>query len=287
MIHTPPRVTSMPRAQLIQLADYSSIAFAQVGSGEPIVLVHGALCDYRYWEPQFIPLASKNCVLSLSLSHYFPTRDLNHSFTFNWNTHVQQIVQFIDIVAREPVHIVAHSRGAYLAFHLAHRFPGRLRSMTLIDPIGFTKNGEILDCYASLCQMNTLHTRAAGLINKGEVDAGLALFVDSVSCQGTWAQSPDKFKTIVRDNAHTLWLQIIDQIPDFSAHEASEITLPIMLVVGEKSPSIFHQNIECLRKHVKGASQITMAGVSHGMNLADPHTFNRLVLNFIRENSQT
>ncbi|UDG82658.1 alpha/beta hydrolase (plasmid) [Candidatus Vallotia lariciata] len=276
----------MPHTQLVELADCSSVAFAQAGSGEPIVLIHGSLCDYRYWGPQFIPLAAMHRVLSLSLGHYFPTRELNRTLPFSWNSHVQQIVQFIDEIVREPVHVVAHSRGAYLAFHLARSFPERLRSVTLADPSGFVQNDEMVDYYALMCRIKTLHTRVMGLISQGETDAGLALFVDSVSCQGTWARSPDGFKKMIRDNAHTLWPQIMDQVPVFLTCDAREITLPVMLVVGEKSPSTFHRNIKWLHQHITGACKITIFGVSHGMNLAYPRAFNQAVLDFIKVNSR-
>ncbi|CAG7605175.1 alpha/beta fold hydrolase [Candidatus Vallotia tarda] len=272
----------MLNAQLIKLDDYSSIAFAQAGRGEPVVLVHGSLCDYRYWEPQFVPISSINRVLALSLGHYFPTRELNRSLPFSWRVHIQQIIQFIDDIVCEPVHIVAHSYGAYLVFQLAHCFPERLRSITLADPSGFIKHSD-----ASSYQRNTLHTRVIELIQQSKIDAGLELFVDSVSQKGTWARSADRFKIMARDNAHTLWPQILDQVPVFSEHDARKILLPVMLVLGEKSPFIFHQNIKWLHKYINNSFKTTIAGVSHGMNLTHPRAFNQVVLDFIKVNSRT
>jgi pimeloyl-ACP methyl ester carboxylesterase len=277
---------AMPHAQTITLADGASVAFAQAGSGEPIVLVHGSLCDYRYWEPQFAPLASTHRVLSLSLGHYFPTRELNCALPFSWNAHVQQIAAFIDEVVREPAHVVAHSRGAYLAFHLARRFPDRLRSVTLADPGGAVQGSDAPGVQAA-GKDNPLRARAVALIEQGEVDAGLALFVDSVSRPGSWMQSPYGFKTMARDNAHTLRPQMAERMPAFAAHEAGAITVPVLLVGGEKSPSIFHRNIEWLHQRIDGARQMTITGASHGMNLAHPRAFNRAVLDFVNAQGRT
>ncbi|UDG82625.1 alpha/beta fold hydrolase [Candidatus Vallotia cooleyia] len=269
-------------AQSVTLNDDSSIAFSQMGMGEPIVLVHGSLCDYRYWGPQFVPLAATHRVLSLSLGHYFPTRELNCMLPFSWNTHVWQIAEFIDNVVCEPAHIIAHSRGAYLAFHLALRFPDCLRSITLADPGGAAQRRDVLaSVQKEIGLINALHSRSVALIEQGELDYGLALFIDSVSSAGSWAKSPKSFKTMARDNAHTLRQQISEQMPDFSAHEAKQITLPVLLIGGEKSPSIFHRNIAWLHKNIDDARQITIAGASHGMNLANPYAFNRAVLEFI------
>ncbi|KAG0165425.1 hypothetical protein DFQ28_009487 [Apophysomyces sp. BC1034] len=276
---------ALPHAQPITLAGGASVAFAQAGSGEPIVLVHGSLCDYRYWQPQFAPLAATHRVLSLSLGHYFPTRELNDTQPFSWNAHVEQIAAFIDSLVREPAHVVAHSRGAYLAFHLARRFPDRLRSVTLADPGGAVQDGDASGAQEAAGNVNALRARAVALIAQGDVDAGLALFVDSVSRPGSWAQSPREFKAMARDNAHTLRPQVAEQMPAFAAHEAAAITVPVLLVGGGKSPSIFHRNIEWLQQRIDGARQMTIAGASHGMNLAHPHAFNRTVLDFIDAHS--
>ncbi|MCG1042718.1 alpha/beta hydrolase [Mycetohabitans sp. B8] len=277
---------AMPYAQTITLANGASVAFAQAGSGEPILLVHGSLCDYRYWEPQLAPLASTHRVLSLSLGHYFPTRELNRALPFSWNAHVQQIAAFIDEVVCEPAHVVAHSRGAYLAFHLARCFPDRLLSVTLADPGGAVQGSDAPGAQAA-GKVNTLRARAVALIEQGEVDAGLALFVDSVSRPGSWAHSPYGFKAMARDNAHTLQPQIAERMPAFAAHEAGAIMVPVLLVGGEKSPSIFHRNIEWLHQHIDGACQMTITGASHGMNLAHPRAFNRAVLDFVDAHGRT
>lgn len=284
-----PRATASPAlqsdmlaAQPVTLACGTTLACVQAGSGEPIVLVHGSLCDYRYWQPQIAPLAATHRVFSLSLAHYFPTREPNITLPFSWTAHVEQIAGFIESIVREPAHVVAHSRGAYLAFHLARRFPQWLRSVTLADPAGAIEADATRGAQAATGSVNALRARTVALIAQGDVDAGLALFVDSVSRPGSWAQSPRDFKMMARDNAHTLGPQFADRTPAFAAQEAAAIAAPVLLIGGEKSPSIFHRNIEWLQQRIRGARQMTIAGASHGMNLTHPRAFNRAVLDFIK-----
>ena len=48
------------------------LACQVAGQGVPLVLVHGSLCDYRYWQGQFAALSARYHVVAPSLRHYFP-----------------------------------------------------------------------------------------------------------------------------------------------------------------------------------------------------------------------
>jgi hypothetical protein len=48
------------------------MAYIERGSGPTVVLVHGALNDYRTWAPQVEPLSSRFHVVAVSLRHYYP-----------------------------------------------------------------------------------------------------------------------------------------------------------------------------------------------------------------------
>jgi pimeloyl-ACP methyl ester carboxylesterase len=127
-----------------------------------------------------------------------------------------------------------------------------------------------------------LRARAAQLIEAGEVDAGLQLFVDSVSRPGFWAKSTAAFRTMAIDNAHTLAPQFRDPLPAYVRDDAAGVHCPVLLIDGEKSPDMFHRVVAALDTWLPDARRATVRGASHGMNLARPAAFNRYVDEFIR-----
>jgi hypothetical protein len=52
------------------------MAYAEQGSGPTVVLVHGAMCDYRCWSPSMPALSKNYRVVSVSLRHHYPVERL-------------------------------------------------------------------------------------------------------------------------------------------------------------------------------------------------------------------
>ena len=50
------------------------MAYAENGTGTPVVLIHGSLLDQRYWAPQMERLDEHYRVIAPSLRHYWPAR---------------------------------------------------------------------------------------------------------------------------------------------------------------------------------------------------------------------
>ncbi|MDE1181624.1 alpha/beta hydrolase [Paraburkholderia sp.] len=254
--------------------------YVEAGEGEPLLFVHGSLCDYRYWQPQLSGLSKRYRCISVSLTHYWPVTDTQEGLPFSWSQHADDLAEFIERFGAGPMHVVGHSRGGCVAFHFARRHAQHVRTLTLADPGGPLQIAGRAP--AALPEpVNALRARAAQLIEDGDVDAGLQLFVDSVSRPGFWEKSTTGFRRMATDNAHTLARQFRDALPAYVPEEAAEIRCPVLLIDGEKSPLMFRRTAEALVTWLPDARRNTVAGASHGMNLAHPSAFNRFVDEFI------
>ncbi|CAN0627337.1 AB hydrolase-1 domain-containing protein [Burkholderia multivorans] len=248
--------------------------YARAGNGPAVLFVHGSLCDFRFWQPQLNGLAAHFDCIAPSLTHYWPGPHAPSLPAFGWRAHVDELGAFIQRLGVAPVHLVGHSRGGYVAFHVAAHFPALVRSLTLADP-GGSLAGATPDGVPTPLEVKRLRSRAAALIADGQVDAGLELFVDSVSRPGTWKKSPHAFRLMAADNAHTLAMQLRDALPPYAEADAQHVRCPTLLIDGEKSPKAFHANVDALSRWMPNATRITIPGASHGMNLARPGAFNR------------
>lgn len=268
--------------RFIALDSGLQMPYVERGAGPLVLFVHGSLCDYRYWQPQLAALSAHYRCVAVSLTHYWPLADLPPPAPFSWSRHVDELAVFLEKLDAGPAHVVAHSRGGAVAFQFALRHPQHLQTLTLADPGGpVSAPGQP---HAVLPDtVNALRARAAQLIERGDAEAGLQLFVDSVSRVGSWAKSTPAFRAMALDNAPTLPLQFQDPLPAYRREDAWSLRCPTLLIDGEKSPDLFRRNVTMLEGWVPDVRRYTIRGASHGMNLAHPRAFNAHIDEFIRE----
>lgn len=251
----PSALANPPKPKVARLTRQYSIAYLEAGRGEPVLLVHGSLCDYRFWQPQMNTLAADFHLLAPSLAHYYPVLPSAALVPFGWQAHLDQLVALLSQLPQRPVHLVGHSRGGCIAWQLALRLPDRIRSLALFDPAGMSPDASLL----------ALRRQAVALIDAGDVDAGLKIFVDSTSRPGIWSRSPPRFQQMARDNAATLAPQMNDPLPPYTAQEAGKLGCPVLLVDGEKSPAMYQETVATLAGWMPAARRVTIKGASHGM----------------------
>ncbi|MDF3085648.1 alpha/beta fold hydrolase [Burkholderia sola] len=275
-----PSVLANPDLQFATLSSGISLPYVERGGGAPMVFVHGSLCDYRYWDPQLAALSAHYRCIAPSLSHYWPAVEAGIQDEFSWQNHVDELAEFIDALDLGPVHLVGHSRGGSVAFNVARQHPHLVESLTLADPGGPLQQPGVREAALPAAAL-ALRTKAVNLIDRGEVEAGLEMFVDSVSLPGAWKKSTSRFRTMAIDNASTLPKQLRDPLPAYSQHTAGDIACRTLLIDGQRSPKMFRHNVDTLSQWIGNAQRQTVAGASHGMNAASPTVFNRYVHEFV------
>ena len=108
-----------------------SIAYRRVGSGPPLVLLHGFLCDSRVWRPQLDELADEFDVVAWDAPGAGASPDPPDGFGLaGWATCCADLLEELGL---GPAHIVGLSWGGLLAQGLFRVAPERVRSLVLAD----------------------------------------------------------------------------------------------------------------------------------------------------------
>jgi pimeloyl-ACP methyl ester carboxylesterase len=253
----------------------ADLAHVRLGAGSPLVLVHGSLCDLRYWKAQMQALARDFLVFSISLPGYWPDNGDGRLTTFSAEAHADALAAFIGRHCGGRANVVGHSRGGRVAFDLARRHADKVQALVLADP------GLVLD--ESGDRRDDFRQRALRHIEAGDIERGLALFVDTVSGKDTWRRMVPWFRQMAMDNASTLFGQVCEAPYLLTEAGARALDKPVLLVGGALSPPPYPDILAALHDWLPDSQYLRIPGSSHGMNLGNPRAFNEAVRRFLAQ----
>ena len=259
--------------------------YVDIGTGAPIVCVHGSTSDFRTWGPVMGPLSKNNRLIVPSLRHYFPEQFDGKAATFNIAQHVEDVIAFIEALNLGPVDLVGHSRGGHISFRLALKRPDLIRKLVLAEPGGVLDpslapaptDGSAPAAAGSRGHVNS----AAELIAAGDVDGGLRLFREGIDGPGAWEALSEVDKQTRRDNAMTLVAQVNEGRQPYTRAEAEAISLPTLLVMGANTPGVLPVTARTMAATIPGAQLFVVPDAKHGMFAAQPPIFCKAVLGFL------
>lgn len=257
------------------LVDGTPLHYQEAGSGPPLLLIHGSLCDCRYWQAQIGPFARTHRVIAPSLRHYWPGGPQAEA-PFSVASHADDLAALLDEQGLARVHVVGHSRGARVALALALQHPARVHGLVLADPSVVWRDRPAPPPSPAL-------TQARAALDRGDPEGALGAFVDAVNGPQTWSRMVEGFKRMARDNAGTLPLQTAEPAAPLDTADVAALAHPMLLIGGAAGPARYAQVQDALQALLPAARRVVIDGAAHGMNLAKPHSFNTAVLAFLRE----
>ena len=112
--------------------DGARIVYAEAGSGEPVVLLHGYPESRLTWRHQFEALARTHRVIAPDwLGWGESDRPLELSYLYD--EEVERVGRFLDAVRAPRASFVAHDYGGHLALGLAARHPQRFLRLLVLN----------------------------------------------------------------------------------------------------------------------------------------------------------
>ena len=112
----------------------------RVGSGEPLVLIHGFSCSPVVWQPVLGGLQDSFEILAVALTGHAGGPELPAGTPASVSALVNGVEREIDECGFDTAHIAGNSLGGWIALELARR--GRARSVIGLSPAGGWERGS-------------------------------------------------------------------------------------------------------------------------------------------------
>jgi pimeloyl-ACP methyl ester carboxylesterase len=259
------------------------LSYLEEGRGTPVVFVHGAACDLRYWEPQRAAFAREYRFIAYSHRYHGTGPWPDDGKLYFAETHAADLAAFISGLKAGPVHLVGLSYGGLVAAMAAIKEPGLVRTLTLAEPSLFSVLAEAADGKQFLGQWNKDAEPMVAAIKAGDY-AGATRHLTALVTGGRpedFDRMPAPLRELLLDNARTLPLLLAGQPPNVTCERLRGIKAPTLVVRGERTPPIFSRTNEEVGKCIAGSRLVTIPNASHPMSYDNPVAFNDAVLAFL------
>ncbi|MCW7943937.1 alpha/beta hydrolase [Streptomyces hygroscopicus] len=112
-----------------------TVSYARVGSGEPLLLLHGIGHHRQAWDPVVHILAAERDVIAVDLPGFGASPALPDGLAYDLSTVVPALGSLCEALEIDRPHVAGNSLGGLLALELGR---GKLvRSVTALSPAGF------------------------------------------------------------------------------------------------------------------------------------------------------
>jgi pimeloyl-ACP methyl ester carboxylesterase len=259
------------------------MAYLEIGTGRPLVCVHGTLGDFRTWSAVMGPLSKSHRVISVSLRRFFPEHWDGVGGDYLMAQHVADTIGFIEKLGDGPVDLMGHSRGGHISFRVAQQRPDLLRRLVLAEPGG--ELDATLDPTAAgpgPSQRAARFAATAAKVADGDIEGALKLFFETIEGDGAWGRLAAAPKQQLRDNVFTLIGQAGENRKPYSRAEARAINTPTLFVGGAATQGSLPAVLRALAAQVPGAKTAMIEGCGHWMFEQAPQDFSAIVTEFLK-----
>lgn len=229
------------------------IDFATYGAGPPLVLLHGGLSSSLDWIAEIPELAGKYQVIVIDLRGHGASTIGSEEFSYRLlASDVASVLDKLDI---DRASIAGWSDGGNVGLLFALDFPSRIDRLVAVSA-NFHPEGIVQDVMQGILEAPE---------QTGSVVARWLYHLQS--------PSPERWPELQR-RVTNMW----QNYPTLSAEDLRDISVPTLLVVGEKD-DIDREHSETMAKAIPNARLLVMPGVGHSIPRDAPEA---LVANMIR-----
>jgi len=171
-------------------------------------------------------------------------------------------------------HLVGHSYGGAVALQMALRWPDRVKTLTLFEPVRFALLLAEREHEAVGDAIVGVGRRIGWHVLSGRLEEAAALFVDYWSGTGAWAGLPAARRRAVAERMPKVRAEFEALFADTEpAWSYGTLKMPLRLITGSTSPLPAHRVVDVIARACPQAEVVRLDGVGH----MGPITHARLV----------
>lgn len=259
----------------------TQIHYEVMGTGHPLVLLHGGYLDKRMWDDQFEVFAEYYKVVRCDIRGF--GKSALPQIPYADRQDLYALLRFLNI---ECTYLLGLSLGGEVSIDFTLEHPEMVDALVLSgSPIpGYPH--EVMFTPQQLQEQIQRWSPFAIAMRARDIPA----MIDHLMDDPTLMPSPlyPAARQRVRENlAEYNFAFVLDPAPRQelvpTAYERlSEIHVPTLIIVGSEDHFQLHKSAEKLEQDIVSAKRVTISATHHMPNMEKPEEFNEIVLGFLQ-----
>jgi pimeloyl-ACP methyl ester carboxylesterase len=272
--HSKDRRESMP---FIQVEDLT-IHYEMVGSGHPLVILHGLGNNSQSWKKQLASLSEQFTVIAWDAPGYGKSSDPKEELK-DFSQFADVLKGFIEGLNYETVNLLGHSMGSAIALGFCKRYPQMVDKLIIANATrGAAALSEVENEFRLKNRLNNIDTLDPKELAKLRVKELLAPEHDPAV-----KKEAERIMSQVRPMGYrsvAYSLSNLNQM-DFLA----QIKVPTLVICGEMDKATPVSESKVFHEHISDSKMVIIPKTGHLCYQEDPVSFNSAVLDFLCEQS--
>lgn len=242
------------------------------GDGDAVLMIHGLGGSSNVWAP-VLPAFARCKTVRPDLPG--SARSDRVEGPLSIERFVQAMRRVASAAGFERAHVVAHSLGTIVAFHLAATAPHLVRSLALFGPLlapadairpGIRARGE--------------KARSEGVAGMQEIANALAQAATSSETKAKRPVTVALVRELVMRQPPDGYARTCDALADARAADTSQIACPVLLVTGDEDAVAPAGSVRQIAERIPGCRLEILRGCGHWTTIEKPDECNEALRRF-------
>jgi pimeloyl-ACP methyl ester carboxylesterase len=250
------------------------------GEGHPLTLVHGGLVDRRLWDDQFDVFAQHYRVIRYDIRGFGDSDSVQSGLApYSLEQDLYELLRFLGV---EKTYLMGLSLGGAIATNFTLEHPEMVDALILV--------GSGLEGFEASEESKQKWAEFEEIFEKGDVEQIVEL-ENRIWTDGP-NRTPDQVNPTVRARVHEMNMHNFaimnpeaprpQELEPPAITRLSEIRVPTLIIVGDEDVRDILTIADILEKGIPGAKKVSIPNTAHHLNMEQPETFNRIVLEFLK-----
>jgi pimeloyl-ACP methyl ester carboxylesterase len=252
------------------------VIYRTVGSGPPVVLIHGMVNSSRHWEDVALRLADRYQVIAPDLIGHGDSARPRGDYSLG--AHAASIRDLLAAIGVDRATIVGHSLGGGVAMQFFYQFPQRVERLALVSSGGLGREVSPLLRGAALPGVSALLAAAANPQVLAALRASGTRLQERGNRKGVYLQQIARaLRPLEHSDARKAFLHTLRSVIDVRGQRVSArdrlyllSEFPTLVVWGERDNTIPLAHGLATHEAVPGSRFETLPRAAHFPHIEDP-----------------